>query len=190
MTPARTMGAWAAPQYIEASDARTIGVRPRAMSRTEGRTPPADRPGRNRATPRTLAASTARRPHVVDAVSFGVEPAREAVGHRRERAIRVTQRQDPLRPQRIELAPATASLRRRFTHPRSQQSLALQPVERRVDGADRHVASGTRVNLLADRRAVCAVVEPDTPSKRARPQTPAARLSSKTPRLISSTMWL
>src|SRR5687768_6840205 len=92
--------------------------------------------------------------------SLRLQPPLEAFGHHRERVIGVTKRRDASRPQRIELAAPPAALRRRVAHPRAQQALPLEAVERGVDRINRYVAPRPLMDFPADRSAVGVVLEP------------------------------
>src|SRR5438045_6186535 len=118
------------------------------------RTPPRDRPGRNRATRHAAVCSAASSRTKGDGSSLCLQPRVKAVGHRSKRAVRLPQRRDPGRPQRIKLAPAAAPLRGGIADPRFEEALALEPVDSGVDGVDRHIAPRAGVNLLSDSGSV------------------------------------
>src|SRR5262249_39754477 len=92
-------------------------------------------------------------------ISFRLQSAFEAGRHSGQCVIRLPHCCQAGRSQRIELAAAAAALGSWLTDPRSQEAFAFEAIERRVDGVDRDVASGSRVDLLADRRAVSLVAE-------------------------------
>src|SRR5262249_59548487 len=77
-----------------------------------------------------------------------------------EGAVGLLQRRAARGRERVALAPASAALRSRIGRPRPQEPLALEPVERGVDGVDRDVASRSRVDLPADGGAVRLVPQP------------------------------
>jgi len=74
----------------------------------------------------------------------------QAVGHGGDDPVRLAERRHTRRPQRVALASSPSSLRRRITDPGLEEALALEPIERRVDGTDRDVSPRAVVNLLSD----------------------------------------
>src|SRR5579864_1909711 len=138
--------------------ARTSGARRTAMRPRASETLPRGRRARIRASRRTGGVSTTTPPRRA-ARSLRRQSGFESAGHRRECAVRVPQRGFTGGPQGVELAPAAAALGRRLAGPRTEESLPLQTFERRVDRVNRDVASGSAVDLLADRRAVRFVDE-------------------------------
>src|ERR1700722_7387003 len=55
---------------------------------------------------------------------------------------------------------ASTALRRRFAHPRLEKALRLEPIDRRINRADRALLPGMPLNRFADRRTVGVVAEP------------------------------
>src|SRR6185295_15035528 len=150
----------AAPRRTGRSGARTTSAPTPARRFGVPRTLLRDRQERTRATRPAGERTGARTRDAVARRSLRPQSGFETVAHRREGVVGLPQRRLAGRAQHVEFAASTAALRDRLTDPRAKQALALEPVERRVDGADRDVASRAGVNLLADGCAVCFVGKP------------------------------
>src|SRR6267378_6139789 len=160
--PTIVWGEQVAAQPGSASSAtRTRRGRRPANRRCASRTLLRDPRRRSRATRRTAAGSTTRSRDEADrsSSSLQLQPALEAVRHRGEGTVRLAQRRDPRRPQRIELPAAAAPLRRGFADPGFQKALPLEPVEGGIDRVDRHISPRSAVNLLSDGGSVRGVLE-------------------------------
>src|SRR5512134_437997 len=158
-------GERAAVQPGSASSAtRTRHGRRPATRRCASRTLLRDPRRRSRATRRIAAWSRARSPAGAYRSSFSLQLqlALEAVRHRGKSPVGLAQRRDPGGPQRIELPTAAASLRSGLPDPRFQKALVLEPIERGVDGVDRHVPAGAGMNLLSDGGSVRGFLELET----------------------------
>src|SRR5262245_47397081 len=127
-------------------------------------TPLRDRRRRTRATQRKAAWSTATSQGEADRLSLSLrlQPVLKALRHCCKGTVRLSQRRDTRGPQRIEFPTPPAPLRSGIAYPRFQQALALEPIERGVDGIDRYIPPRAGVNLLSDGGAVRGVVELET----------------------------
>ena len=85
----------------------------------------------------------------------------EALGHRRDRAVRLAQRGHPRRPQAVEFSPPAAADRRGLSGPRAEQAFALEPIQRRVDRVNRDVPARLCVDFLPDGGAVRLLAQPE-----------------------------
>src|SRR5579862_8610802 len=88
------------------------------------------------------------------------QSALQSNGQTTNRAVRFVERTFPFRRQAVEFLGPAAALRSGFAGPGFDESLLLQPVEPGVNRADGDILLGLAEQLLADRGAVGAIVEP------------------------------
>src|SRR5262245_38538982 len=85
----------------------------------------------------------------------------EAIQHPLQDALRFLDRPDAMSRHPKEPFRPAAARRRRLTGARLDEALRLKAAERCVDGANRHIAAGPRLDLLADCDAIGAIAEPE-----------------------------